>query len=121
DRQPAARRLPQSRGHVRLLDRHRPSPAGGAGRHPRRPAAAPGRPARPDEPEARVTRAVRVGLGALLGAAAVAVVLVLPHWLSDARAAEFARAGCFFIAIVGLSILIGYTGQISLGHGALMA
>jgi branched-chain amino acid transport system permease protein len=41
--------------------------------------------------------------------------------LSDARAAEFARAGCFFIAIVGLNVLTGYSGQISLGHGALMA
>jgi branched-chain amino acid transport system permease protein len=68
---------------------------------------------------------VRVRLRPLVGllvvAAAVGVVLVLPHWLSDARAAEFARAGCFFIAIVGLNLLTGYTGQISLGHGALMA
>ena len=39
----------------------------------------------------------------------------------DAKAAEFARAGCFFIAIVGLNLVTGYTGQISLGHGALMA
>ena len=65
--------------------------------------------------------AARIALGLLVAAAAVAVVLVLPHWLSDARAAEFARAGCFFIAIVGLNLLTGYTGQISLGHGALMA
>jgi len=66
-------------------------------------------------------RALRIALGALVAAAAVALVLVVPHWLSDARAAEFARAGCFFIAIVGLNVLTGYTGQISLGHGALMA
>jgi branched-chain amino acid transport system permease protein len=64
---------------------------------------------------------LRFVLGALVAAAAVALVLVLPHWLSDARAAEFARAGCFFIAILGLNLLTGYTGQISLGHGALMA
>jgi branched-chain amino acid transport system permease protein len=68
-----------------------------------------------------MTRPVSTALGVLVAAAAVAVVLVLPHWLSDARAAEFARAGCFFIAILGLGILTGYTGQISLGHGALMA
>ena len=66
-------------------------------------------------------RALRIAVGSLVAAAAVALVLVLPHWLSDARAAEFARAGCFFIAIVGLNVLTGYTGQISLGHGALMA
>jgi branched-chain amino acid transport system permease protein len=64
---------------------------------------------------------LRIALGVLVAAAAVAFVLVLPHWLSDARAAEFARAGCFFIAILGLNLLTGYTGQISLGHGALMA
>ena len=27
----------------------------------------------------------------------------------------------FFIAILGLNILTGYTGQISIGHGAFMA
>jgi branched-chain amino acid transport system permease protein len=59
--------------------------------------------------------------GVVVVAAAVVLVLVLPHWLSDAKAAEFARAGCFFIAILGLNLLTGYTGQISLGHGALMA
>jgi branched-chain amino acid transport system permease protein len=68
-----------------------------------------------------VRRAAAIALGLLAVGAAVALVLVLPHWLSDARAAEFARAGCFFIAIVGLNLLTGYTGQISLGHGALMA
>ena len=60
-------------------------------------------------------------VGLVVAAAAVTVVLVLPHWLSDVRAAEFARAGCFFIAILGVNLLTGYTGQISLGHGALMA
>ena len=68
-----------------------------------------------------MSRGMRIALAALVAAAAVAVVLVLPHWLSDARAAEFARGGCFFIAILGLNLLTGYTGQISLGHGALMA
>ncbi len=68
-----------------------------------------------------MTRVLRVGLGLLVAVVVVAVVVVLPHWLSDVRAAEFARAGCFFIAILGLNLLTGYTGQISLGHGALMA
>jgi branched-chain amino acid transport system permease protein len=66
-------------------------------------------------------RALRIAAGVAVVLAAVALVVVLPHWLSDARAAELARAGCFFIAILGLNLLTGYTGQISLGHGALMA
>ena len=68
-----------------------------------------------------MSRALRIAAGVAVAAAAVALVLVLPHWLSDAKAAEFARAGCFFIAIVGLNLVTGYTGQISLGQGALMA
>jgi branched-chain amino acid transport system permease protein len=66
-------------------------------------------------------RLLRIAVGLAIAAALVALVLILPHWLSDARAAEFARAGCFFIAILGLNLLTGYTGQISLGHGGLMA
>jgi branched-chain amino acid transport system permease protein len=68
-----------------------------------------------------MSRALRIATGVAVVAAAAALILLLPHWLSDAKAAEFARAGCFFIAILGLNLLIGYTGQISLGHGALMA
>ena len=41
--------------------------------------------------------------------------------MSDFHSRDLAQAGVFFIAIVGLNILTGYTGQISLGHGALMA
>ena len=68
-----------------------------------------------------MSRPWRIAAGVAVVAAAIALVLVLPHWLSDAKAAEFARGGCFFIAILGLNLLTGYTGQISLGHGALMA
>ena len=64
---------------------------------------------------------VRGALGVLAAAAAVALVVLLPHVLSDGRAFEFARAGTFFVAILGLNLLTGYTGQISLGHGAFMA
>jgi hypothetical protein len=39
----------------------------------------------------------------------------------DFRASQFALIGVYFIAILGLNILTGYTGQISLGHGAFMA
>ena len=44
-----------------------------------------------------------------------------PRLVSDFHSRDLAEAGIFFIAIVGLNLLTGYTGQISLGHGALMA
>jgi branched-chain amino acid transport system permease protein len=60
--------------------------------------------------------------GRVLGVAAfVVAIAILPRFLSDFRASEFARVGIFFIALIGLNILTGYTGQISLGHGAFMA
>ena len=67
---------------------------------------------------ARARRASVVVAG---GALTVAFVALLPRWVSDFRARELALAGVFFIAILGLNIVTGYTGQISLGHGALMA
>jgi branched-chain amino acid transport system permease protein len=66
-------------------------------------------------------RALGIGLWLLSAAAAIAVVLLLPHLVSDFHTRDLADAGVFFIAIVGLNLLTGYTGQISLGHGALMA
>jgi branched-chain amino acid transport system permease protein len=59
---------------------------------------------------------------ALSGFAALAfAVAVLPRFISDFRARELAIVGMYFIALLGLSILTGYSGQISLGHGAFMA
>jgi len=49
------------------------------------------------------------------------VIAVLPFLVSDFRASQFALVGVFAIALIGLSILTGYTGQISLGHGGFMA
>jgi branched-chain amino acid transport system permease protein len=57
---------------------------------------------------------------AILGIAA-AVIALLPLYVSEFRAFELARVGIFFIALLGLNLLTGYTGQISLGHGAFMA
>jgi branched-chain amino acid transport system permease protein len=51
----------------------------------------------------------------------VAVVLLLPSRVSDFRSLELAQVGIFYIAILGLNVLTGYTGVISLGHGAFMA
>jgi branched-chain amino acid transport system permease protein len=66
-------------------------------------------------------RAAGIGLWLAAVAAGLAVFLLLPHLVSDFHTRDLAQAGAFFIAIVGLNLLTGYTGQISLGHGALMA
>ncbi len=55
-----------------------------------------------------------------LGILAV-VVYALPAFLSDFRAQQLAYVAIYLIAITGLNVLTGYTGQISLGHGAFMA
>ena len=52
---------------------------------------------------------------------AAAVLAVLPFGLSGYHQALAAQVATFFIAILGLDILTGYTGQISIGHGAFMA
>src|SRR5439155_296442 len=70
---------------------------------------------------ALMRRALGIGAWLLAVAAGLGVFLVLPHLVSDFHSRDLARAGVFFIAIVGLNLLTGYTGQISLGHGALMA
>jgi branched-chain amino acid transport system permease protein len=54
-------------------------------------------------------------------AALVALGFLLPRVVSDFRLVQLATVGIYFIAILGLDILTGYNGQISLGHGAFMA
>jgi branched-chain amino acid transport system permease protein len=67
----------------------------------------------------------RRALGTALWLGMAAVILFAyafaPRLVSDFHSRDLAEAGIFFIAIVGLNLLTGYTGQISLGHGALMA
>ena len=50
-----------------------------------------------------------------------ALVAFLPRIVGDFTVYEFAIVGMYFIALLGLAILTGYSGQISLGHGAFMA
>jgi len=57
----------------------------------------------------------------VLFALAAAAILLLPRFVSDFRAQQFAYVGIYFIALLGLNVLTGYTGLISLGHGAFMA
>lgn len=55
----------------------------------------------------------------------VAVVVLffigLPTVIDSFQAGEWAQALVLGIAIMGLNILVGYSGQLSLGHGAFMA
>ena len=54
---------------------------------------------------------------------AVALILFagLPTVTSSFQASEWTQAVILAIAIMGLNVLVGYSGQISLGHGAFMA
>jgi branched-chain amino acid transport system permease protein len=51
----------------------------------------------------------------------VAAVGLAPLALDEFQASQFALVAVYFVAIAGLNIVTGYTGQISLGHGAFMA
>jgi branched-chain amino acid transport system permease protein len=62
-------------------------------------------------------RVVRLGAVAVF----VAAVGLVPLALDTFQAFQFAYVAIYFVAIAGLNILTGYTGQISLGHGAFMA
>jgi branched-chain amino acid transport system permease protein len=57
------------------------------------------------------------------GTAAVALLaaLVLPFTLSNFRLFQFSQVYIYAIALLGLNILTGFNGQISLGHGAFYA
>jgi ABC-type branched-subunit amino acid transport system permease subunit len=58
-------------------------------------------------------------VAALVGLAVI--VAVLPSFVSAFRAQQLAYVAIYLTALIGLNILTGYTGQISLGHGAFMA
>ena len=66
-----------------------------------------------------VTRGQLVRLGII--AVAAAIVAFLGTHLSGYHQGLAVRVAIYYIAITGLNILIGYTGQISIGHGAFMA
>jgi branched-chain amino acid transport system permease protein len=62
----------------------------------------------------------RFGPAAVFVAFAV-FVAVLPAFVSDFKAQQYAYVAIYLVALLGLNILTGYTGQVSLGHGAFMA
>ena len=58
----------------------------------------------------------------LVTAAVVAVVgLVLAAFVSDYRLLQLSMVACYATALLGLVLLTGFNGQISLGHGAIFA
>jgi branched-chain amino acid transport system permease protein len=60
-------------------------------------------------------------VGVAAGLAFAVCIALLPLALDDFQASQYSYVGIYFIGICGLEILTGYTGQISLGHGAFMA
>jgi branched-chain amino acid transport system permease protein len=61
----------------------------------------------------------RVQLAALAALALVAVAV--PFFFGPYRVSQFTLALIYAIAVLGLNLLVGYSGQISLGHGAFFA
>jgi branched-chain amino acid transport system permease protein len=57
----------------------------------------------------------------LLLALFLALALVLPFLVGDYRTFQLTQVILYAIALVGLNLLMGYNGQISLGHGAFYA
>ena len=57
----------------------------------------------------------------VLIAGVVVLIAFIPHLVGEFRLSQFTYVGIYFIALLGLNILTGYNGQISLGHGAFMA
>ena len=62
-------------------------------------------------------RTVRiVGIAVLL-----LVAIAIPFFFGTFRVGQFTQAVALSIAVLGLNLLVGYSGQISLGHGAFFA
>ena len=62
-------------------------------------------------------RGRRIGIAV----AVVAAAAVLPFFLSGFRLFQFTQVFIYAISLMGLNLLTGYNGQISLGHGAFYA
>ncbi len=58
----------------------------------------------------------------LAGLAVLAIVAIaVPFFFGPFRVSQFTLALIYAIAVLGLNLLVGYSGQISLGHGAFFA
>ena len=69
-----------------------------------------------DRPRLRI-RPAQIAVGVV----ALAVFLAIPLATGQFQTFQFAQVAVFVIALIGLNILTGYSGQISLGQGAFMA
>ena len=58
--------------------------------------------------------------GLIIALVALAIALI-PFGLSDYHRSQGADVAVYVMAILGLNVVTGYTGQISIGHGAFMA
>jgi branched-chain amino acid transport system permease protein len=61
----------------------------------------------------------RIRLAAWVAVAVLAVIV--PFFFGSFRVGQFTQALALAIAVLGLNLLVGYSGQISLGHGAFFA
>jgi branched-chain amino acid transport system permease protein len=57
-------------------------------------------------------------IGPALFVSGAVVVALLPRFMGEFRLLQFTLVAVYVIALLGLNILTGYSGQISLGHGA---
>jgi branched-chain amino acid transport system permease protein len=64
--------------------------------------------------------ALSTALRVVIVVVAAIVIAVLPRFMGEFRLSQFTFVAIYFIALLGLNLLIGYNGQISLGHGAFM-
>jgi branched-chain amino acid transport system permease protein len=53
--------------------------------------------------------------------ALIVVALAIPFTLGSFRVGQFTLVLVYAVAILGLNVLVGYSGQVSLGHGAFFA
>jgi branched-chain amino acid transport system permease protein len=51
----------------------------------------------------------------------VLLALIIPFFFGPFRVSQFTLALVYAVAVLGLNLLVGYSGQISLGHGAFFA
>jgi branched-chain amino acid transport system permease protein len=57
-------------------------------------------------------------IGPALFVVGAVVIVLLPRFMGEFRLLQFTLVAIYVIALLGLNILTGYSGQISLGHGA---
>lgn len=66
-------------------------------------------------------RMARCGVAIAFFGALIALAVALPFMLSDYRLSEATMTIVTAIGVLGLNMLVGYNGQVSLGHGAIYA